>query len=59
MQIRGVFHGHVSAERIDLALEQLTALGLIGCHGEPERRRGRPSTIWVPVSGARAAGWGN
>jgi len=58
MQIRGLFHGHVSTERIELALQQLTSLGLIGLR-EPERGRGRPSTIWAPVSAAKAAGLRN
>ena len=58
MQIRGLFHGHVSTERIELALQQLTSLGLINLR-EPEGGRGRPSTIWAPASGAKAAGLGN
>jgi hypothetical protein len=50
-QIRGVFHGHVSKERIDLALQQLQTLGLIGC--QPQPGRGRHSTIWAPAGGAK------
>ncbi len=41
-QIRGLFHGHVSKERIDLALEQLSSLGLI--NRRTETGRGRSST---------------
>ncbi len=40
-QIRGLFHGHVSKERIDLALQQLQTLGVIGCP-PPARARTRP-----------------
>src|SRR5271156_4640364 len=58
MQIRGLFHGHVSSERIELALQQLTSLGIINLR-KPERGRGRPSTIWAPASGGKAAGLGN
>jgi hypothetical protein len=43
-QIRGLFHCHVSKERIDLALEQLMGLGLINRETLPGR--GRPSTLW-------------
>ncbi len=57
-QIRGLFHGHVSQERIELALQQLSTLGIIDWHREPERGRGRPSTIWAPAGGAKAAGRG-
>jgi hypothetical protein len=46
-QIRCLFHRHVSKERIDLALDQLTSLGLIGCEALPGR--GRPSTLWSKV----------
>jgi len=46
-QIRGLFHGHVSRERIDLALEQLSNLGLINRH--TATGHGRSSTFWFPV----------
>ena len=42
-QIRKLFHRHLSRERIDLALEQLSSLGLIDLHTEPGR--GRHSTL--------------
>jgi hypothetical protein len=44
-QIRGLFHCHVSKERIDLALEQLMGLGLINRETLPGR--GRHSTLWA------------
>ena len=59
MQITSVFHGHVSKERIDLALQQLSTLGLIGCHHPPAPGRGRPSTVWAPAGGAKDGGRGN
>ena len=59
MQITGVFHGHLSKERIDLALQQLQSLGIVGCHPQPGPGRGRSSTIWAPVGGAKDAGRGN
>jgi hypothetical protein len=52
----GLFHGHVSKERIDLALQQLSTLGLIDCYREPGR--GRPSTIWAPTGAVKDAGRG-
>ena len=52
VQIRGLFHRHVSRERIDLALEQLNSLGLISRHTEPGR--GRPSTLWAAVEDTKA-----
>jgi hypothetical protein len=55
-QIRGLFHGHVSTERIDLALEQLTSLGLI--NRRIAAGRGRSSTFWFPAEDTKAAGGG-
>jgi hypothetical protein len=46
--IRGIFHGHVSKERIDLALQQLTALGLTS--RETSTGRGRRGTHWEKPS---------
>jgi hypothetical protein len=43
-EIRALFHGHVSSERIDMALEQLTAQGLATNQTAPGR--GRPATRW-------------
>jgi hypothetical protein len=45
LQIRALFHRHVSKERIDLALEQLLKLGLI--HREIAAGRGRTTTRWT------------
>jgi hypothetical protein len=59
LQIIGIFCGHVSKERIDLALQQLSTLGIIGSHQPPATGRGRPSTVWTPVGGAKNAGKGN
>jgi hypothetical protein len=47
VQIRALFHRHVSKERIDLALEQLMSLGLIGSEKSPGR--GRPATLWTKM----------
>ncbi len=58
VQIRALFHGHVSKKRIDLALEQLSTLDLIDYHRQPGRGRGRPSTIWTPAVGAKGGGLG-
>ncbi len=59
-QISAVFHGHISKERIDLALQQLCTLGVIYLRpDEPGRGPGRRSTIWAPASGAKDAGRGN
>ena len=55
-QIGGLFHGHLSKERIELALQQLCTLGVISCRRQPGR--GRPSTIWTPLAGANHAGHG-
>jgi hypothetical protein len=43
-EIRSLFHGHVSSERIDLALEKLTSQGLVTNQTAPGR--GRPATRW-------------
>ncbi len=42
--IRRLFHGHVSCDRIDAALEQLRQLDAAGYKSEPTR--GRSSTLW-------------
>ena len=47
VQIRCLFHRHVSKERIDLALEQLLKLGLI--NRETTAGRGRSATLWTKV----------
>jgi hypothetical protein len=43
-EIRALFHGHVSSERIDMALEELTAQGL--ATNQTTSGRGRPATRW-------------
>jgi hypothetical protein len=50
VQIRALFHRHVSKERIDLALEQLFTLGLI--NSETTAGRGRSATLWAKVQNA-------
>jgi hypothetical protein len=45
VQIRGLFHRHVSKERIDLALEQLLRLGLI--NRATAAGRGRSASLWT------------
>jgi hypothetical protein len=45
VQIRGLFHRHVSKERIDLALEQLLSLGLI--NRATAAGRGRSASLWT------------
>jgi predicted ArsR family transcriptional regulator len=52
-QIRTLFHGHVSSDRIDAALEQLTSLGLVTKHSSPGR--GRPSTLWSAMEDSESA----
>ena len=47
VQIRALFHRHVSKERIDLALGQLHTLGLI--NRETTAGRGRSATLWAKV----------
>jgi hypothetical protein len=43
--IRALFHGHVSKERIDMALQQLQSLGLMSQAMPPGR--GRRGTLWA------------
>jgi hypothetical protein len=50
-QIRRLFHGHVTCDRIDAALEQLMALDAASCHSEPTR--GRSSTLWSTTAEQR------
>ena len=51
VQIRGLFHGHINKERIDLALEHLRRLDLIDRY--TATGRGRPSTLWAAVEEAK------
>jgi hypothetical protein len=43
-EIRALFHGHVSSERIDMALQTLTSQGLVSKRSTPGK--GRPATLW-------------
>jgi hypothetical protein len=52
-EIRALFHGHVSSERIDMALEALTTQGLVTRHSTSGR--GRPATRWSAMEGSEAA----
>jgi hypothetical protein len=45
MAIRALFHGHVSKERIDHALQQLIGLGLTS--SGTGTGRGRPTNLWI------------
>lgn len=45
VQIRELFHRHISKERIDLALEQLLKLGLI--NRETAAGRARSASLWT------------
>jgi hypothetical protein len=49
-QIRGLFHGHVSRDRIEAALEQLISLGVLTHHLQPGR--GRPASVWSAIPDA-------
>jgi hypothetical protein len=50
-QIRGLFHGHVSRDRIEAALEQLISLGVLTHHLQPGR--GRPASVWSAIPDAQ------
>jgi hypothetical protein len=43
-QMSALFHGHLSSDRIEAALEQLVSLGAIQQISQPSA--GRPSTLW-------------
>jgi hypothetical protein len=49
-QIRGLFHGHVSSDKIEAALEQLVSLGVLTHHLEPGR--GRHANVWSTLPDA-------
>ncbi len=50
-QLRALFHGHVSSQRIDLALGQLTSLGLVNHH--IASGSGRPANVWAAPAGTK------
>jgi hypothetical protein len=47
-QIRRLVHGHITCDRIDAALEQLTAIDAAGCRSE---HTAGPSTLWSATAG--------
>jgi hypothetical protein len=49
-QIRGLFHGHVSSDRIEAALEQLISIGVLTHHLQPGR--GRHASVWSTLPDA-------
>jgi hypothetical protein len=51
-QISALFHGHLSSDRIDAALEQLISLGAIDQSNQPTG--GRPATLWSAIPEARS-----
>ena len=51
-QIRGLFHGHVTRDRIEAALEQLLSLGVLTHH--LQSGRGRPASVWSAIPAAEA-----
>jgi DNA replicative helicase MCM subunit Mcm2 (Cdc46/Mcm family) len=51
-QIRGLFHGHVTRDKIEAALEQLMSLGVLTHH--IQAGRGRPASIWSALPAAEA-----
>ena len=52
-EIGALFHGHVSSERIDMALEKLTSQGLATNQSTPGR--GRPATLWSGIDDSEPA----
>jgi predicted ArsR family transcriptional regulator len=53
-QMSALFHGHVSSNRIDAALEQLISLGAIVQSNQPTG--GRPATLWSATAEAQSMG---
>jgi hypothetical protein len=49
-QIRCIFHGHVSSDKIEAALEQLMSLGVLTHH--LQRGRGRHAKVWSTLPNA-------
>jgi hypothetical protein len=47
-QIRALFHGHLSSQRIEAALQQLMSLGVLNQHIQPSRG-GRRLTLWTAI----------
>jgi hypothetical protein len=53
-QMSALFHGHLSSDRIEAALEQLVSLGAIEQASQPTA--GRPSTLWSATAEAQSMG---
>jgi hypothetical protein len=53
-QMSALFHGHLSSNRIDAALEQLISLGAIVQTNQPTG--GRPATLWSATAEAQSMG---
>jgi hypothetical protein len=53
-QMSALFHGHVSSERIEAALQQLLALGATYKTSQPSG--GRPTTLWSAIPEAESLG---
>jgi hypothetical protein len=53
-QISALFHGHLSSDRIEAALDQLVSLGAIRLRSLPSG--GRPSTLWSAIPEAQSMG---
>jgi hypothetical protein len=51
-QIRGLFHGHVSSDKIEAALEQLKSLGVLTHHFQSGR--GRHASVWSTLPDAES-----
>ena len=51
-QISALFHGHLSSDRIEAALEQLVSLDAI--HQSSRPSGGRPSTLWSAIPAAES-----
>lgn len=55
-QIGSLFYGHVTRDRIDRVLQQLTSLDVISLRPhETGRGPGRRPAIWAPAGGAKDA----
>jgi hypothetical protein len=53
-QMSALFHGHLSSDRIEAALEQLVSLGAIVQSNQPTG--GRPATLWSATAEAQSMG---
>jgi predicted ArsR family transcriptional regulator len=53
-QMSALFHGHLSSNRIDAALEQLISFGAIVQSNQPTG--GRPATLWSATAETQSMG---